>query len=200
MHTDASPHSWPFLMCAPFFLAIGSGLLFTLDTDTSGAKVIGFQILAGIGTGMGAQNSIIAMQVEFRNAPKLLAQATSMVTFGQFLGGTIGLGVAEPVFSSILAKTLVQYAPDAPAEIVKESPTAIYTALAANQIPGVVKSYTSALKIVFLLGVPVAGLSLIAALFIDNVRIAKTAPAAPSGPPDAKEGGSMEREQVGKNA
>ena len=178
------------------FLGIGAGLLFTLDTNTSGAKVIGFQILAGVGTGMGFQNSLLAMQVEFRNAPRLLGQATSMASFGQFLGGTLGLGIAEPVFSSILAKNLLKYAPDAPAEIVKESPTAIYTALPAAMIPGVVKSYTGALKIVFVLGVPVAGLAIIAALLIDNIRIVKTGPAAPA--PDAEKGDVPEKEQVGE--
>ncbi|KAJ7716968.1 ABC transporter [Mycena maculata] len=167
---------WPFLVTSPVFLAIGSGLLYTLDTSTSGAKIIGFQILAGVGTGMGMQNSLLAMQVEFRDAPRLLGQATSMASFGQFLGGTLGLGIAEPVFSSELAKYLLVFAPDAPAAIVKESPTAIYTALAAAQIPGVVESYTRALKIVFVLGVPVAGLALISAFFIKNLRIVKTAP------------------------
>jgi len=174
---------WPFLLASPVFLAVGSGLLFTLDTDTAGARIVGFQILAGVGTGMGMQNSLLAIQVEFRNAPKLLGQATSMATFGQFLGGTLGLGVAEPVFASILAKNLLKYAPDAPAEIVKESPTAIYTALPAAMIPGVVKSYTGALKIVFVLGVPVAGLAMITALFIENLRIVKTAPPGAGGAP-----------------
>jgi hypothetical protein len=73
----------------------------------------------------------------------------------KFLGGTVGLGVAEPVFASELSKYLRQYAPHAPATIVKESPTAIYTKIAADLIPGVVRSYTESLKIVFLVGVPV---------------------------------------------
>ncbi|KAJ7120201.1 major facilitator superfamily domain-containing protein [Mycena epipterygia] len=165
---------WPFLVVAPIFLAVGSGLLYTLNTSTSSAKIIGFQILAGMGTGMGMQNSLLAIQVEFRHNPKLLGQATSMASFGQFLGGTIGLGVAEPVFSSELTKYLLQYAPEAPSEIVRESPTAIYSALPAEMIPGVVRSYTEALRIVFVLGVPVAGLALVAAFMIQNIRIVKT--------------------------
>ncbi|KAJ7500300.1 ABC transporter [Mycena galericulata] len=169
---------WPFLVFSPIFLAIGSGLLYTLNVNSSSATVIGFQILAGVGTGMGMQNSLLAIQVEFRDTPRLLAQATSMASFGQFLGGTLGLGVAEPVFSSELAKNLLKYAPEAPAAIVKESPTAIYTELPAAMIPGVVKSYAEALKIVFVLGVPVAGLALVSVLFIQNIRIMKTGPGA----------------------
>ncbi|KAJ7111835.1 transporter [Mycena epipterygia] len=165
---------WPFLIVAPMFLGIGSGLLYTLNTNTSSARLVGFQILAGVGTGMGMQNALLAIQVEFRQEPKLLGQAMSMTSFAQFLGGTLGLGVAEPVFSSELTKFLLKYAPEAPAEIVRESPTAIYTALPAAMIPGVVQSYSEALRIVFVLGVPVAGLAMLSAFFIKNIRIVKT--------------------------
>ncbi|KAF8198838.1 ABC transporter [Mycena galopus ATCC 62051] len=171
---------WPFLVVAPCFLAVGSGLLYTLTPASLPASIIGFQILAGVGTGLGMQNSLLAVQVEFRAEPRLLGQATSMGSFAQFLGGTLGLGVAEPVFSSMLAKYLTQYAPDAPAAIVKESPTAIYTALAQAMIAPVVRSYADALKIVFVLGVPVAGIALLAAMFIQNVKIPKSAPSAPA--------------------
>ncbi|KAJ7222993.1 major facilitator superfamily domain-containing protein [Mycena haematopus] len=136
---------WPFLMGGPVFLAVGSSLLYTLKASSTSAAIVGFQILVGIGIGMGMQNSILAVQVEFRNTPRLLGQATSMGTFAQFLGGTIGLGVAEPVFSSMLGKYLVRYAPDAPASIVKQSPTAI-SSLPAAMIPGVIHSYTNALR------------------------------------------------------
>ncbi|KAJ3850785.1 ABC transporter [Lentinula lateritia] len=174
---------WPFLVCAPVFLAVGSGLLYTVSPTTTSAQLIGFQILAGVGTGMGMQNSLLAIQVEFRDAPKLLGQATSMASFGQFLGGTLGLGVAEPVFSSELAKYLSMYAPDAPATIVKESPTAIYTEISPSLIPGVVQAYSQSLRIVFVVGVPVAGLALFTAMFIKNTRIVKTAPPPSSSVP-----------------
>jgi len=166
---------WPFLVASPVFLAVGSGLLYSLDTNTSNAKIIGYQILSGIGVGLGMQNALIAIQVEFNDQPGIISQATSMGTFGQFLGGTIGLGIAEPVFASELSKYLAKYAPNAPAAIVKQSPTAIYTHLPAAQIPGVVHSYTESLKIVFLVGVPVAGLGLLSSLFIKNIKIEKRA-------------------------
>ncbi|KAK7039611.1 major facilitator transporter-like protein [Favolaschia claudopus] len=162
------------------FLAIGSGLLYTLGLSTSSANIIGFQILIGIGTGMGQQNSLLGIQVQFRDAPNLLSQATSMASFALFFGGTVGLGVAEPVFASELTKFLLKYAPDAPAVIAKESPTAIYTSLAPELIPGVVRSYMESLKIVFVIGVPLAGLALLASLLIENTRLMKTDPSEPS--------------------
>ncbi|KAJ7723274.1 ABC transporter [Mycena maculata] len=162
---------WPFIVAAPFFLGSGSGLLYSIETTTPVAHLIGFQILAGIGTGLGMQNAFVVMTVEFRDDPKMIGPSMSMGSFAQFLGGTIGLGVAEPVFASQLSKYLLKYAPDAPAAVVRESPTSIYTDLPAAMVPGVVEAYTSALKTVFLLGVPVAALSLVSAAFINNLKI-----------------------------
>ncbi|KAF7294640.1 Major facilitator transporter-like protein [Mycena indigotica] len=169
------------LLISPVFLAVGMGLLYTIDVSTSSANIIGFQIIAGIGTGMALQNSLLAMQVEFRDnkAAKFVGQATSVATFGQFLGSTLGLGIAEPVFATRLAKNLRKYAPDAPVFIVKQSPTAIYTAIPPEMIAGVVKSYAKALQTVFLIGVPIAGLGLFAALLINDLKIVKTAPRVP---------------------
>ncbi|KAJ7662815.1 ABC transporter [Mycena polygramma] len=165
---------WPFLVVGPIFLAVGSGLFYIISPNTTLATLIGFQILAGVGTGLGMQNSLLAIQVEFNDAPRILGQATSMASFAQFLGGTLGLGIAESVFAPQLSTFLLKYAPEAPAVVVKESPAAIWTALPAEMIPGVVLAYTKALKIVFVLGVPVAGLALISAFFISNIRIPKT--------------------------
>ncbi|KAJ7737380.1 ABC transporter [Mycena metata] len=176
---------WPFLVGSPIFLAIGSGLLYTLNETTSSAKLVGFQILSGVGIGLGMQNALLSIQVEFRNAPKILGQATSMASFSQFLGGTLGLGIAEPIFASLLTKNLLKYAPNAPASIVKESPTTIRSALPADMIAGVVRSYTESLRVVFVVGVPVAGLALIATTMIKNLRITKTEVAPPVPPTTA---------------
>ncbi|KAJ7171184.1 MFS general substrate transporter [Mycena filopes] len=166
---------WPVLLASPCVLAVGAGLFYTVNAGTSSAALIGFQILAAIGVGMGFQNGSIALQVEFNDQKELLAQAMAVGTFAQLLGGTIGLGIAEPILASQLAKNLRKFAPDAPAAIVEETPTAIYSALPKELIPGVVRSYTEALKVVFLVGVPAAGIGLIATLFIKNIRIVKTA-------------------------
>ncbi|KAJ7732686.1 ABC transporter [Mycena metata] len=180
---------WPVLVIAPCFLALGSGLLYTLDASTSSAKLVGFQILAGVGIGMGFQNGGVAIQVEFDDEKKLLAQAMATAQFAQLLGGTIGLGVAEPILASLLAKNLQKFTPDAPVSVVEDSPTAIYSVLPKEFIPGVVHSYTSALKVVFLVGVPAAGIALMATLFIKNIRIVKTAEKiSPANAKDQKEG------------
>ncbi|KAJ7716965.1 ABC transporter [Mycena maculata] len=168
---------WPFLIAGPAFLAVGSGLLYSIDTTTREPKLIGFQILIGAGIGLGMQNTLLAMQVEFKDTPKLIGQSLGMASFAQLFGGTLGLGIAEPVFASELAKYLRRYAPDAPAAIVEESPTAIHSKIPAEMIPGVLRAYTDSLKVTFVLGVPIAALALLAAVFIDNIKMVEIAPA-----------------------
>ncbi|KZP19616.1 ABC transporter [Athelia psychrophila] len=165
---------WPFIVAAPMFVALGSGLLSLLSPQTSSATVVGFQILCGMGVGLGFEHSITAMQVEFNDTPALIGQASSMASFAQVFGGTIGLSVAEPVFSSEMTKNLLKYAPLAPAAIVMESPVNIYTDLSPDLIPGVVLAYCDSLKVVFVICVPISILGLIAALFIENIKIKKT--------------------------
>ncbi|KAK6974569.1 major facilitator transporter-like protein [Favolaschia claudopus] len=168
---------WHILLIGPIFLGLGAGLLYTVNATSPSSNIAGFQILLGIGMGMGVQNSLLAIQTEFTNKPNLLGQATGLATFAQFLGGTLGLGIAEPILASELGKYLFKYAPDAPVAVVRQAPTAIYTDLPAGMISGVVRAYTDSLRLVFILGVPVAGLALVAGLFIENLRLEKkTAP------------------------
>ncbi|KAE9395739.1 ABC transporter [Gymnopus androsaceus JB14] len=174
LYVSKSGRYWPILVVSPIFLALGSGLLYSLQPDTKLSNVIGYQILAGIGTGLGIQNPFIALQVEFQYTPDLLGQAMSMGSFWQVLGGTVGLGMAEPIFASQLSKHLKLYAPTAPASVVTQSPTAIYSTLSPFLIPGVVHSYTEALKAVFLVGVPVAILALLASFLVNNIKILKS--------------------------
>ncbi|KAJ7339924.1 ABC transporter [Mycena albidolilacea] len=178
---------WHFLALGPIFLGLGAGLLYTVDITSSSAKIAGFQILLGVGTGMGVQNTLLAIQTEFKDKPDLLGQATGMATFAQFLGGTLGLAIAEPVLASELGKYLLRFAPEAPSAVVRQTPTAIYTDLPQGMIAGVVRAYTESLRVVFVLGVPVAGLALVAAVFVENLRIQKTV-----GRGDPEKGGSGE--------
>jgi len=166
---------WPWLLGGPVFLAVGSGLMYTVTEFIGSSNIVGYQILLGVGIGTTMQNSLIAMQAEFNTNPRLLAQATSMASFGQFLGGTIGLAAGEAAFSTQLSKNLAQFAPSAPAAIVKKSPTSIYSQLPADIIPSVVHAYVRSLRVVYIIGVPVAILAIILVLLIKNINIRRKA-------------------------
>ncbi|KAJ5455266.1 Major facilitator superfamily domaingeneral substrate transporter [Penicillium sp. IBT 31633x] len=158
---------WPFLVGGPIVGSVGAGLMYTVTASASNGAVIGYQILVG--------NILFAMQAEFNDTPKLISQATGMVNFCQFFGGTIGLAIAEATFSSELVRNLRKYAPQAPFEAIQESPLSIYSAVSDALVPNVVRAYVKTLSIVYIIGVPANAISLVFALFISNINIKKKA-------------------------
>lgn len=111
-------------------------------------------------------NNLSRAEFRSKSDAKLLGQATGMASFGQFLGGTVGLAVAEAVFSSELTKNLALYAPTAPLSVIQQSPLSIYTLSPPALIVEVVKAYVKALDIVYILGVPIGAMSIGLALLI----------------------------------
>ena len=57
-HLQKTGQVWPFMFLGPIVAAVGFGLLFTTDATTPLGKLIGFQILSGVGLGSILQNSV----------------------------------------------------------------------------------------------------------------------------------------------
>ena len=72
--TTATGRYWPWLLIGPPFAATGFGLLYTVTPDTPSAKLIGYQILSGVGIGFSFQNIMLAVQAEFHDRPHLMPQ------------------------------------------------------------------------------------------------------------------------------
>ncbi|KAG8814226.1 hypothetical protein FRC17_001242 [Serendipita sp. 399] len=96
----------PFLIGGPFFAAIAGGLLYTVDVRTSNAKLIGYQIILGVGCGASFQNTLIAIQAEYAPQPELIPQASALASFGQLVGGTLGISIGGTVFANKLVHNL----------------------------------------------------------------------------------------------
>lgn len=165
-------HYWTFIIVGPPIAAIGFGLLFTVREDTSNAKIIGYQILAGFGIGLAFQNIILSAQAEYAKRPALIPQATSVVSFFQLTGAAIGVGIVNTVQSVYLNTYLHEYAPDAPFEIVRESTSAIAT-LSDDLKPGVIHAYVLAISKSYLPIFVALALSVVFGVFIRNHNMLK---------------------------
>ena len=67
----------PLLLAGGVLLTVGSGLIITLDIDSSAWKYIGYQILVGVGNGISSQIPLIA-SLAFA-APEDIALTTALV-------------------------------------------------------------------------------------------------------------------------
>ncbi|KAF3061437.1 putative HC-toxin efflux carrier TOXA [Daldinia childiae] len=99
----------PFILVEIAMVAVGAGLITTLDLHTPFANWFGYQVLDGLGVGVGFQASVIVVQNVVSR--ELVPQATSCVQFFQSLGGALFIAVAQTVFQNGLINGLARDAP-----------------------------------------------------------------------------------------
>jgi len=95
--TAATGRYWYWLIAGPPFAGVGMGLISTITVDTANAKLIGYQILAGLGVGFAFQNILLSVQAEFHKRPEYMAQAVGVSNFFQLTGGAVGIGIVNTV-------------------------------------------------------------------------------------------------------
>ncbi|OIW24867.1 MFS general substrate transporter [Coniochaeta ligniaria NRRL 30616] len=105
----------PFILPCMVLFAVGAGMITTFDIDSPLRIWFGYQVLAGLGIGVGFQTGVLVVQntVSIEWVP----QATACVQFFQSLGGSIFIAVAQSVFQNGLIKGIERNAPGVPAEV-----------------------------------------------------------------------------------
>ena len=83
---------------------IGLGLLSSINENTSIAKLVGYQILVGLGAGQTFQTSLVAIQACVER--KDMATATGMRNFVRMLGGTLALTICSSILNNIVRQRL----------------------------------------------------------------------------------------------
>ncbi|KAK5989522.1 Efflux pump apf11 [Cladobotryum mycophilum] len=96
----------PFLMLATILGSIGAGLLHTLTPGIARSRWIGYEILLGLGTGMGGQQAIVGIQAAA--GPSDVAYASSAVLLMNMLGGSIFICVGQNLFLQEMARVAHQ--------------------------------------------------------------------------------------------
>ncbi|KAI9737410.1 MAG: hypothetical protein M1834_009564 [Cirrosporium novae-zelandiae] len=153
---------------SPIFLALGGGLLYTVDANTSSARLIGYQIIYGMGIGFTQNVAFLSVQVD--NEPEAIPISIAIVSFAQLFGGMLGPTIASAILSNSLDIYLPRYAPNAPAQAVKGSVDAIWK-LKGEMRKNVVKAYLKSLNNIYIAAVPIAGVIMMSALLIRNKNL-----------------------------
>lgn len=104
----------PFVLPCMILFAVGAGMISTLSVDSPLREWFGYQVICGLGVGVGFQTGVLVIQ---NNMPlEWIAQATASVQFFQSLGGAIFIAVAQAVFQNGLASGIERNAPSLPAD------------------------------------------------------------------------------------
>jgi hypothetical protein len=118
----------------------------------STATWAGYQILIGLGRGLGLQMPIIAIQAN--TSPDVTPIAMAILTFSQTFGSAIFITAANVIFTHELRKELVARLPDVNADIIIDAGAgAVSEVVSGADLPQVLWSYSRGVRATFLLAV-----------------------------------------------
>lgn len=173
-----------YLVTGAILMVAGTSLLSTLHYDTSLWLVGTYMFLLGAGTGMTMQNLVLVVQNT--TGPQEIGVASSGVNFFRTVGGTTGVAV----MGSVLAASMTQQVTDRGKEIAEalaalgEKGKIIAEQLASGGLP-TTRDMPESIRVIiedisaqaishaFMIGVPLAVLSLIAIAFLPNKPLIK---------------------------
>jgi EmrB/QacA subfamily drug resistance transporter len=170
----------PLIVVGTALSTICTGLLYTLDVNTSDGQWIGYQIIGGVGWGIASQIPIITVQA---TAPATdLAEATAMLLFFQTLGGAAMVSAAQAGFLNVMLDSLPKLAPDVnPALLLATGATDLREVFSENQIPGILRAYMEGLKVSFAIGIASSGIAFIIIVVFQRWNRLNTAAIASGG-------------------
>ncbi|KAF2503264.1 MFS general substrate transporter [Lophium mytilinum] len=146
----------PCMFASTIIASIGLGLITTWDIHTSQAKWIAYQFLFGYGLGIGMQQPNMAAQTVLHK--KDVPIGSSLIFFGQSLGGAIFASVGQSIFTNKLQANLVAVGGLNVPAILGGGATNLKHVVPPEKLPRVLVGYNDALIKTFY-----AGLALICA-------------------------------------
>ncbi|WP_435746751.1 MDR family MFS transporter [Microbacterium sp. PMB16] len=168
-----------YLILGSVLLIAGSVTLSTLHYDTNFVLVSLYMFMMGAGVGMTMQNLVLIVQNVAK--PSEMGVASSGVTFFRSLGGTVGVSVMGAVLANSLTGLFTDGKERLGAAIAQlgEKGADVAAQLSSGTLPEVrllpepVRSivedfYAQAISHAFLIGIPLAVISLVAILFLPN--------------------------------
>lgn len=166
----------PFILPSMVLFTVGCGMIATLSLTSPLREWFGYQVLTGLGIGVGFQVGVLVVQ----NTMPLewIPVATACVQFFQSMGGAIFIAVAQSLFQNGLTEAVQRDAPGVPAEIFINSGASqvrqILAQLGAEQFTDVVLgAYLQGLRNTYYMSVALAGSAFIVACGLSWKKIKK---------------------------
>lgn len=154
----------PFMIASSIFMSVGAGLMSTFEVDTGPPRWIAYQILFGIGVGLGFQQPVIAAQTVLKD--KDIPIGTSIMVFAQTFGGALMLSVGQTVFSNrLVAEFDAEGLPRT--SLLNADPTDLEDLAGPDLVDIVLRGYNNAICGTFYVALAMATLSVVGALAME---------------------------------
>ncbi|KAL8806271.1 MAG: hypothetical protein Q9182_001418 [Xanthomendoza sp. 2 TL-2023] len=157
---------FPWYIVGGAFNLIGAALMYTVNNNSSTARVYGYSILLAIGAGAFVQASFSVAQAKVR--PPDIPLAIGFITAGQIGGVTISLAIANSVFLNKSSQGILAVLPTIPKEQVQAAisgaGSAFLRQLDEGDKQGVLVAIVDAMSKVYILDIVAGALALVLCL------------------------------------
>lgn len=185
----------PFAMASSVLMPIGAGLITTLDLNSHSGKWIGYQILFGLGIGVGMQQGTLAAQTVL--VRKDVPLGVALMFFTQQLGGAIFVSVGQNSFDNKIVQGLRGLIPGF--DPTKTGATALRGMVSPQLLPRVLVVYNSAVRQVFVVGLVMVCLSALGSFALEWRSVkGKQGPTTKRSNDVTKDGGEKKGEEKEK--
>ncbi|KAK0120299.1 hypothetical protein ONS95_011705 [Cadophora gregata] len=151
----------PFTIFGTAMNSVGTGLMSTFTPHSLTSAWVGYQIISGVGRGCALQMPMIAVQNTLAKIEHPVSM--SIMMFGQSIGGSISLAIAQAVFNSGLEDALKAHAPHVSyGQVTVAGARDFRHIIPSTSVPGVILSYNEAVNHVFYL---IASLAVVGVVF-----------------------------------
>ncbi|KAF7534156.1 hypothetical protein G7054_g6501 [Neopestalotiopsis clavispora] len=144
-------------------LIVGSALITTWVPDTKIGIWIGYQIITGVGIGIGLQQPNVAAQTVMSQND--MSIALSLLNFVNFLGSTIFITVSQTLLETKLVEKLGSIIPNLDAStLANGGATSLRNMVSADMLPVVLDIYNESMRSIWYLALGLSCLGLLASL------------------------------------
>ena len=152
-------------------MTTGSGLLFSLSTDSPEGRIIGYQLLAAFGAGLCRQ--IVFSSVPLVLHPDDLATASALVAFCNSLSPTLAITIGQSIFTSVFKKQ-VSGLPGIDIGKVVDQGAADLSAVVPEKLLGAVReAFNLALTRAFIISIASGGLAMCCSFAMQWINVKK---------------------------
>ncbi|KAF2464236.1 DNA repair protein RAD50 [Lindgomyces ingoldianus] len=190
----------PFMYISCILSAVGAGMISTWPISATTRVWIGYQVLFGLGIGLGMQQPSISVQCVLPRPD--VSMGISLMFFGQNLGGAVFISTAQNVFVDTLARKLSEIPGVGITRqmVVEMGATQLVKLVGEELRETVLEGYHVAIRNAFYVGVGLSCVSLIGALGVEWVSVKKGEKMGSAGKDEKKEvgGDKLAAEEEGR--
>lgn len=159
----------PAMLIGPIACATGAGLLSILTPGSYIGEWLGYQVLFGIGIGMGYQNAQLPPQNVLPRADVPLGMA--LIYFVQQLGGSFCLAVSQNILASILVRDLSDIDGIDVQGIVDSGALNLLDSVPPDKLDVVMSAYNYALTRIFLFAAAITASMIVGVFLVEWVKL-----------------------------